>query len=185
MSKIILPKDFYEYDYAKLSRSESNSKNRVRLLAMANIKEGMKLEAIGKILKVHWKTIQKWLYRFREEGISGLYVRPTKDKTTKLGPEIEQWISKFLEQFYSSPVGGRITGKQLHKLITEEFCISFSLKTIYNTLKRLKLSWISCRSKHPKSNDEVQELYKKLCRSGQIISPKEYMSKNSRYLSTR
>ena len=185
MSKIILPKDFYEHDYAKLARSESNPKNRVRLLAMANIKEGVKLQVIGEVLKVHWKTIQQWLYRFRAEGISGLYVRSTKPKATKLGPDIEQWISNLLEQFYSSPVGGRITGEQLHKLITKEFCISCSLKTIYNTLKRLKLSWISCRSKHPKSDDEVQELYKKLCRSGQIISPGEYMSKNSRYLSAR
>ena len=74
---IILPLDFYKYDYAKLSRSESNPKNRVRLLAMANIKKGMSLQAIGTVLQVHWKTIQQWLYRFRKEGISGLYVRAT------------------------------------------------------------------------------------------------------------
>ena len=173
---IILPLDFKKYDYAKLARSESNPKNRVRLLAMANIKKGMSLQAIGMVLQVHWKTIQQWLYRFRKEGISGLYVRATKPKPTKLGPEIEKWISKFMENLYSSSVGGRITGKQLHSLVSKEFSVSCTLKTIYNTLHRLNLSWISCRSKHPKSDDEVQELYKKLCRSGQIVSPKDYIS---------
>ena len=174
-----LPSDFDKYNYSKLARSEKNPKNRVRLLAMANIKAGMTLESIAVVLKVHWKTIQQWLYRFRREGIFGLYVRSTKEKATKLGADIEKWISQFMEALYSSPVGGRITAKQLHKIICKEFCISCSLKTIYNTLHRLNLSWISCRSKHPKSDTEVQELYKKLCRSGQIINPRNYTSSNS------
>ena len=174
-----LPTDFDKYDYSKLARSEKNPKNRIRLLAMANIKAGMTLESIAIVLKIHWKTIQQWLYRFRKEGISGLYVRSTKSKATKLGVDIEKWISQFMEALYSSPVGGRVTGKQLHKIVCNEFCVNCSLKTIYNTLHRLNLSWISCRSKHPKSDMEVQELYKKLCRSGQIPDPRNYISENS------
>ena len=158
---IILPSDFYEYDYAKLSRKESNPKNRIRLLAMVNIKEGMTLGAVAGVLKVHWKTIQTWLYRFRKEGLSGLYVRETKYKPTKLGSKIEKWISEFMKVLYSKSVGGSITGKQLLILVEQEFSVSCTLKTIYNTLHRLGLSWISCRSKHPKSNDETQALYKK------------------------
>ena len=174
-----LPSDFDQYNYTKLARSEKNPKNRVRLLAMANIKAGMTLESIAVVLKVHWKTIQQWLYRFRKEGISGLYVRATKEKPTKLGADIEKWIAQFMEALYSTPVGGRITGKQLHKIVCKECSVSCSLKTIYNTLHRLDLSWISCRSKHPKSNTEVQKLYKKLCRSGQVPNPKSYTSSNS------
>lgn len=178
-NRLKLPSDFDKYNYSKLARSEKNPKNRVRLLAMANIKAGMTLESIAVVLNVHWKTIQQCLYRFRKEGISGLYVRSTKQKATKLGADIEKWISQFMEALYSSPVGGRITGKQLHKIVCKEFSVSCSLKTIYNTLYRLNLSWISCRSKHPKSDTEVQELYKKLCRSGQIINPRSYTSSYS------
>lgn len=176
---VILPIDFHKYNYTKLARTEKNPKNRIRLLAMANIKSGMTLESIGAVLKIHWKTIQQWLYRFRKEGISGLYVRSTKTKVTKLGTDIEKWISEFMEALYSVPTDGRITGKQLHKLVCHEFSVSCSLRTIYNTLHRLNLSWISCRSKHPKSDIQLQELYKKLCRSGQIPNPKEYSSQNS------
>ena len=174
-----LPSDFDQYNYTNLSRSEKNPKNKVRLLAMANIKAGMTLKSIAPVLNVHWKTIQQWLYRFRKEGISGLYVRSTKEKPTKLGADIEKWISQFMEALYSTSVGGRITGKQLHKIVCKEFSVSCSFKTIYNTLHRLNLSWISCRSKHPKSDKEVQEVYKKLCRSGQIANPRKYTSINS------
>ena len=48
---IILPDDFHQYDFAKLARKESNPKNRVRLIAMANIKDGMTLNAISKVTK--------------------------------------------------------------------------------------------------------------------------------------
>ena len=160
---IILPSNFHKYDYAKLARKESHPKNRIRLLAMANIKEGMTLEAIGKVLKVNWKTIQTWLYRFRKEGISGLYVRTTKYKPTKLGTKVEQWICDFMKALYSDPTGGSITAKQLLGLVKQHFSVECCLQTIYNTLHRLNLSWISCRSKHPKSDQEVQRLYKKLC----------------------
>lgn len=91
-----LPSDFDQYNYTNLSRSEKNPKNKVRLLAMANIKAGMTLKSIAAVLNVHWKTIQQWLYRFRKEGISGLYVRSTKEKPTKLGADIEKWISQFI-----------------------------------------------------------------------------------------
>ena len=57
--------------------------------------------------------------------------------------------------------GGRITGKQLQSIIAKEFSIKCCLQTIYNTLHKLKFSWITSRSKHPKSDPEIQELYKK------------------------
>ena len=161
MRSIILPANFHQYDFKKLSRKESNPKNRIRLLAMQNIKEGLSLKAISKVLKVHWKTIQNWLRCFRKDGISGLYVKKTKFKPTKLNDEIKLWIHDFMKAMYSNQVGGSITGKQLLHLVKQHFAIECCLQTIYNTLHRMNLSWISCRSKHPKSEAEVQKLYKK------------------------
>ena len=159
--QIILPDDFHQYDFAKLARKESNPKNRVRLIAMANIKDGMTLNAVSKVLKVHWKTLQNWLTSFRANGISGLYVKTSKHKPSKLSHDVKFWISKFMKTLYSNQIGGRITGTQLLSLVKKRFSVECCLQTIYNTLHGLNLSWISCRSKHPKSDIEVQELYKK------------------------
>ena len=66
-----------------------------------------------------------------------------------------------MKTLYSNQIGGRITGTQLLSLVKKRFSVECCLQTIYNTLHGLNLSWISCRSKHPKSDIEAQELYKK------------------------
>jgi transposase len=158
---IKLPNDFYNHDYVELSKKEYNAKNKIRLLAMANIKDGMSLQQTGKVLKTPWKTVQGWLFSFRKNGLSGLYVKTTKYKPAKITKEIRDWISAFMKNLYSNSVGGSLTGSQLHTLVKQYFDIECCLQTIYNTLHSLDLSWIGCRSKHPKSDKEVQELYKK------------------------
>jgi transposase len=160
---IILPSNFDSYNFISLARTEKNPKNRIRLIAMANIKEGKTLEQISELLKIHWKTIQSWLRSFRKHGINGLFVKATKDKPNKLSKEAEEWIRSFLTSLSNSDTGGYITGKQLQSIVMTKFSTKCCLRTIYNTLHRLNFSWISSRSKHPKSDLEVQELYKKFC----------------------
>ena len=158
---IKLPTDFHKYNYVDLYKKESNSRNKIRLLAMSHIKAGLSLQETGKAIKTPWITVQGWLKNFRKEGIEGLHIKTTKYKPSKITNEIKNWISDFFKTLYSGEVGGTITGKQLLSLVKEKFDIKCCLQTIYNTLHRLDLSWISCRSKHPKSDAEVQELYKK------------------------
>lgn len=158
---IRLPANFETYNFVAMSKREQNPKNRIRLIAMANIQEGKTLKQVAETLKVHWNTIQTWLRNFRNFGIERLYVKTTKVKSTKISKQAETWIMNFLTMLSSNTVGGHITGKQLQSIIAKEFSVKCCLQTIYNILHRLKFSWISSRSKHPKSDTEIQELYKK------------------------
>jgi transposase len=158
---ILLPANFETYNFVAMSKKEQNPKNRIRLIAMANIQEGKTLKHIAESIKVHWNTIQTWLRNFRNFGIERLYVKRIKVKSTKISKQAETWIVNFLTMLSSDAVGGYITGKQLQLIIAKEFSIKCCLQTIYNTIHRLKFSWISSRSKHPKSDAEIQELYKK------------------------
>lgn len=164
-NSILLPSGFATYDFTAMAKKEKNPKNRIRLLAMANIKEGKTLKQVSDALKVHWKTIQTWLRNFRSFGISGLYTKTTRAKHGKLSKDITDWIVKFITMLSSSDVGGHITGKQLQSIVLEEFGFKCCLKTIYNSLHGLKFSWISSRSKHPKSDMKIQELYKKFSKT--------------------
>ena len=131
---------------------------------MSHIQDGKTLKVVASYVKVHWKSVQRWLADFRLGGINSLYVKTTKYKPQKLNKEIQNWINDLLESLNSNDTGGYITGKQLHNLIEKEFSINCCLRTVYNTLHRLKYSWITARSKHPKSDIEIQALYKKLSR---------------------
>ena len=157
----ILPTGFYDHDFISMAKKENNPKSRIRMIAMANIKEGKTLQQIADILKVHWKTIQSWLAQFRRNGINSLFAKTKRHKATKITKESEEWLVTFLTKLSTDDTGGRITGKQLQNIIMAEFSIKCCLRTVYNTLHRLNFSWISSRSKHPQSDMEVQELYKK------------------------
>ena len=163
---ILLPHDFASYNFIDMAKKESNAKNKIRYLAMVHIQEGKTLMQIAKMLKIYWKTIQLWLANFRKFGLIGLLVKERKEKARKLDTKVEDWISSFINELSESDSGGYITGKQLHGLVEQHFKVKCCLRTIYNTLHRLKFSWITSRSKHPKSDLEVQDLYKKFCKIG-------------------
>ena len=67
-NSILLPINFLYFDFQKLAKNEPNPANRLRLIAMANIQKGKTLKSIAQILKVHWKTVQKWISNFRKKG---------------------------------------------------------------------------------------------------------------------
>ena len=161
---LLLPENFSSYDFISLAKKEPNPKNRLRLIAMAHLQEGKTLKVVASYIKVHWKSIQRWLANFRLGGIYALYVKVTKNKPQKINDHVQNWIKSFLESLNSNDTGGYLTGKQLHALIEKEFSVNCCLRTVYNTLHRLNFSWITARSKHPKSDLEIQELYKKLSR---------------------
>ena len=104
-----------------------------------------------------------YFYNSVEIGLDNGAHYTTKDKPNKLSREAEEWIRSFLTSLSNSDTGGYITGKQLQTIVMTKFSTKCCLRTIYNTLHRLNFSWISSRSKHPKSDLEVQELYKKFC----------------------
>ena len=163
-NRLLLPENFSKYNFVALSKKEPNPRNRLRLIAMSHIQDGKTLKVVASYVKVHWKSVQRWLADFRLGGINSLYVKTTKYKPQKLNKEIQNWINDLLESLNSNDTGGYITGKQLHNLIEKEFSINCCLRTVYNTLHRLKYSWITARSKHPMSDLEIQALYKKLSR---------------------
>lgn len=57
--------------------------------------------------------------------------------------------------------GGRIRGTDVLELMKTKYGIDPSLRTVYDTLKRADLVWITGRSIHPKADLEAQETFKK------------------------
>ena len=57
--------------------------------------------------------------------------------------------------------GGRVTGKDIQMRLQNKWGISYGLGGTYNLLDKCKIVWITGRSKHPKSNPEEQEEFKK------------------------
>ena len=66
-----------------------------------------------------------------------------------------------MEALQETRKGGRIRGEDIQVLLKEKFFVDYALPSVYNVLERCELSWISSRSKHPKSDPVLQENFKK------------------------
>ena len=98
---------------------------------------------------------------YKAEGLKGLEDRPGRGAQRCLDLEEEEEFKLDVLKLQKDRVGGRVKGKDVLKLMKKKYGLNPSLATVYNTLKRVKLSWITGRSIHPKADLKAQEAFKK------------------------
>ena len=62
---------------------------------------------------------------------SWVYVKKRAYWPKKLNSEIEDWTTDYLSSLNQSTTGGRITGKQLHQMISNKFEVDCSTRAVY------------------------------------------------------
>lgn len=149
------------YDFDKLSKTEGGARERRRYLAFAHIQEGKTFVAAAKAVRVRLRSLMRWVAWFKAEGLEGLKDRAGRGAKTCLDLEEEQAFKQDVLELQKDRVGGRVKGKDVLRLMKKKYGLHPSLATVYNTLKRVSLSWITGRSIHPKADLKVQEAFKK------------------------
>jgi len=148
-------------DFFQFAKRESHPKTRIRFLALGHLQSGKTKNEVAHMFQVSLTALRKWLLRFLSGGIDGLRPKAGKGRKRKLSSEQEEEFRQQVEQLQESLEGGRIRGQDVQVLLKEKFCVDHALPSVYHVLERCGLSWISARSKHPKSNLEAQEDFKK------------------------
>lgn len=160
-STIKLPENFYDHDFAELAKSERDPRKRSRLTALGILQQKVSLKKTAKLLKTERQTIREWLTKFKESGLDGLSDKHRSGRPPRLKKDQEAAFAAAVLQLQEDRKGGRITGSDIQKLAEEKFNVKYSLDRIYTLLAQLKIVWITGRSKHPKSNEALQEDFKK------------------------
>ena len=148
-------------DFFLLAKRESNPRMRVRLLALGNLQAGKTKSEVIDMFQVVYPTLREWLLRFIAGGVEGLRDKPGRGRKRKLPAEEEEAFRQEVENLQKNREGGRVRGQDIQVLLKEKFRVDHALPSVYHVLERTGLSWISARSKHPKSDPEVQEDFKK------------------------
>lgn len=78
-----------------------------------------------------------------------------------LPPEQVEAFKKAVIELRDERQGGRIRGKDIAELLEKQFNIQCSLRSVYDTLNRIDLVWITGRSIHPEADLQAQEDFKK------------------------
>ena len=150
-----------EVDFFDLAKREPNPRTRIRLLALGHLKTGKSKQEVTEMFQIVLITLRRWALRFVANGVQGLKEQPGKGRKKKLSAEQEEEFRQQVEKLQILREGGRVRGQDIQVLLKEKFCVDYALPSVYHVLERCGLSWISARSKHPKSDPEIQEDFKK------------------------
>ena len=150
-----------EIDFFQLAKREPNPRMRIRFLALGHLKTGKSKKEVTEMFQIVLITLRRWILKFIAKGVQGLQEQPGKGRKKKLSAEQEEEFRQQVEKLQTLRDGGRIRGQDIQVLLKEKFSIDHALPSVYHVLKRCGLSWISARSKHPKSDPIIQEDFKK------------------------
>jgi transposase len=149
------------YDFDKLAKTEGNARERRRFVAFAHIREGKTFTETAIAVRVKLRTLMNWVKQFKTAGLEGLKDKPGRGAKPFLPEEHRAAFRQAVLELQEKRVGGRIRGSDVLELMKTKYGVDPSLRTVYDTLKRADLVWITGRSIHPKADLEAQEAFKK------------------------
>jgi len=149
------------YDFDKLAKTEGNGRERRRFMAFAHIREGKTFTETAIAVRVKLRTLMNWVKQFKTEGLEGLKDKPGRGAKPFLPVENHTAFRQAVLELQEKKIGGRIRGSDVLELMKTKYGVDPSLRTVYDTLKRAELVWITGRSIHPKADLEMQEAFKK------------------------
>lgn len=150
-----------QYNFDKLAKTEGSPRERRRFLAFAHLSEGQTFTQAAASVRVKLRSLMRWVKRFRTEGLEGLKDKAGRGAKPLILAEHRAAFRQAVLELQERRTGGRIRGRDILELMHTKYGIDPTLKTVYNTLKRADLVWITGRSIHPKADLAAQEAFKK------------------------
>ena len=136
----------------KLQRQERNAKQRDRYRAVLLALSGETAPEIAAKLDRSRRFVQQWTYRYRDGGLANLTEQPRSGAATKLRRDDE---AAFQIRIEAGPNGGdgvcTLRGKDLQRILEEEFGAQYTLDGVYDLLHRLGYSCLKPRPRHRKN----------------------------------
>jgi transposase len=154
-------KGIEQYDFDKLASAGGSPRERRRFLAFAHLREGKTFTEAAASVRVKLRSLMRWVRNFKTEGLEGLKDKAGRGAKPLMPLEHRTAFRQAVLELQEKRTGGRIRGKDILELMQTKYGINPTLKTVYNTLKRADLVWITGRSIHPKADLEAQEAFKK------------------------
>jgi putative transposase len=144
-----------------LARAERDPRKRVRLLAIANVRDGMPVEAAARATGMGRATLYRWLARERAGGPAALNDRPRSGRRRKLGAEqraeVRAWVLAGPDVQEDGVVAWR--GHDVRAMVKRRFAVELALSSAYRLLDELHLSALVPRPRHGDADPAAQAAF--------------------------
>jgi transposase len=155
--------DLEAAELRRLARRERDGRVSSRLMALANVLDGMSRETAARAAGMDRQTLRDWVIRFNAEGVDGLRDQPRSGR--------RPWMSEGQQAAFKAVVlrgpdperDGVSTWRivDLCRIAEERFGIRYREGGMRRLVKALDLSWQKIRPRHPKADKAAQERFKK------------------------
>ena len=147
---------------AAAAKEEKNARVRTRITAMRIILSGRTVPAVSEELALGEWQLRKWVHRFNAEGLSGLQDRPHRGQPPKLSPDkVDEFRQRIRKGATDADGVCALRGKDIQRILSEEFGAKYTIWGVYVLLHRLKFSSLVPRPRHPRADANAQEVFKK------------------------
>ena len=140
---------------AELVRHETDAKQRDRYRAVLLAMDGSEGDEIAGMLGRSPRFVDEWAARYRRGGLAALRPRKQPGRPPKLTPEQERLLKARLD---AGPREGvdrgvcTLRGKDVVRIVEQEFGVVHTLGGIYDVLRRLGYSSLLPRPRHRKND---------------------------------
>lgn len=144
-----------------LARTERDALRRDRYRAVILALQGKEALEIAEGLDRSRRSVQDWVYAYRDGGIDAVQPKPRPGRTPKLPREREAELKARLDAG-PRPDDGVCTlrGKDVVRILEHEFGVRYSLDGVYDLLERLNYSCLAPRPRHEKKDAAEQQRFK-------------------------
>lgn len=137
-------------------KSERDVRRRDRLRIVLLALRGFTAPQIANMVGCSRRNVQRWVYRYRDEGIDGLSEKPRSGQPKKLIPSLEEQFRKRIE---AGPTDDdhvcTLRGRDIQRILEKEFGAKYSLQGVYDLLHRLGYSCLKPRPLHRKNDPQA------------------------------
>ena len=148
-------------ELTRQARTERNALQRDRYRAVLLALDGQEAVAIAAALGRARRSVQDWVYAYRDGGIDDLRPGKSPGRPTKLPREREAELRARLDAG-PLPADGVCTlrGRDVVRILEQEFGVRYSLDGAYDLLERLGYSCLTPRPLHEQSDAEALEHFR-------------------------
>ena len=155
-----------DYSIAELRRLASKTRDADRarrLLALALVMEGCSRAQAALMCGMDRQTLRDWVHRFNEHGVEGLSDLAHSGRKPALSSAQEAELAEIIRQGPSIDEHGVVRWRRvdLRDVIEAKFGLHFHERSVGKILHKLGFSHVSVRPRHPRSDAQTQEAFKK------------------------
>ena len=144
----------------RLERVEKDADRAKRLRIVILGSEGWTAPAVAMAVGLTRRICQRWVRRYNEDGLSGLDDRRGRDPRLPLTPQQQEQVRQRLD---AGPTAQdevcSLRGKDVQRILAQEFHLLRSLASVYHLLHRLGYSYLRPRPRHRRADPEKQATF--------------------------